>query len=797
MKRKIISLLLCCVMLAAMFAAIPVSAEETEGYYTYEIYADRAIITSVNQSIRGAVTIPSQLGGCSVAAVYNRAFKNCRNITSVVVPSGVFYIGNDAFSACSNLTSVTIADTVMQIGANAFARCPKLTSVTIPGSVLNIGSYAFYECSALSSVTLSDGVQTIGDYAFGACRSLTQITIPDSITQIGYNAFWNCYNLQYYTEDGVYFLGNRENTRLVLKSFENNSVDSYQVPVETKIVCDNAFGGCQNITEVSISASVVYIGNFAFHNCICLSAIWVDENNPSYCNDRDGILFNKDKTTLVRVPGDAVMGTYTVPSGVTKIGDGAFDTCWFITSVVIPDGVTQIGDSAFEWCGSLRTVSIPESVTKIGANTFYGCSNLQSVSIPANVTEIGDAVFGECSSLTGIWVDENNSAYSSDSRGVLFDKEKTVLHQAPGGISGAYTVPDSVTFIEFNAFNLCEDLTSVVIPASVTEVQSYAFGYCSSLESVTFQGDAPYFAYGAFGDTTTTAYYPQGNSTWTDNVLQQYEGTITWVAYEAVKAVDQWNVSLEDDMKVHFYLNPNLAKDTAVTVTVGSSICSNHIANLPEDNQGRAIVSVAISAAQMTDAITVQIGETDAAEYTVRQYCDEILADATKSRYHALVKEMLNYGAMAQMYFGHNTDNLANDGIAGVAAENVPENTEDLFVSDNIEGLNFYGASLVYRDKIAVRFYFSGDVSDMSFTTNGNSYSSVAKDGMHYIEIADILPQKLDEQITLTVTNAQGNVLTVTYGPMNYIVRMNEKGNDTLKALVKALYNYHLAAKAI
>ena len=68
---------------------------------------------------------------------------------------------------------------------------------------------------------------------------------------------------------------------------------------------------------------------------------------------------------------------------------------------------------------------------------------------------------------------------------------------------------------------------------------------------------------------------------------------------------------------------------------------------------------------------------------------------------------------------------------------------------------------------------------------------------MYYVEVADILPQDIDQQITLNVTDASGNTLTVTYGPMNYIVRMNEKGSDTLKALVKALYNYHLAAKAL
>ena len=158
---------------------------------------------------------------------------------------------------------------------------------------------------------------------------------------------------------------------------------------------------------------------------------------------------------------------------------------------------------------------------------------------------------------------------------------------------------------------------------------------------------------------------------------------------------------------------------------------------------------------------------------------------------------MLNYGAAAQVYFDYDTENLANDGITGVAATDVPKTAEKVTVSDQISNVNFYGASLVYRDRIAVRYYFTGDVTGCTFTANGNTYTPVAKDGMHYVEIADVLPQDLDQAITLTVTDANGNALNVAYNPMNYIVRMNEKGSDTLKALVKALYNYHLAAKAL
>ena len=123
--------------------------------------------------------------------------------------------------------------------------------------------------------------------------------------------------------------------------------------------------------------------------------------------------------------------------------------------------------------------------------------------------------------------------------------------------------------------------------------------------------------------------------------------------------------------------------------------------------------------------------------------------------------------------------------------------TEDLSVSGKISDVSFYGASLVYRDRIAVRYYFTGDVTGCTFTANGNTYTPVAKDGMYYIEIADILPQNLDQQITMTATDADGNALKVTYGPMNYFVRMNEKGSADLQNLLKALYNYHLAAKTL
>ena len=264
----------------------------------------------------------------------------------------------------------------------------------------------------------------------------------------------------------------------------------------------------------------------------------------------------------------------------------------------------------------------------------------------------------------------------------------------------------------------------------------------------------------------------------------------------------QWNISLQDDFGVHFYIHvdSNVLEQTTLKVYLGGVESTYDLSELTLTEFGYQI-TVHLGASQMNKEITVKtIVDSETVEiknYSVRQYCDIILADEAYSQYHSLVKEMLNYGAMAQVYFDYNAKNLANEGITGTATTDVPDTTEELDVSDKISSLNFYGASLVYRDRIAVRYYFTGDVTDCTFTANGNTYTPVAKGGMYYVEIADILPQNIDQQITLTVTDANGNALSATYGPMNYIVRMYEKGSADLQNLLKALYNYHLAAKTL
>ena len=145
------------------------------------------------------------------------------------------------------------------------------------------------------------------------------------------------------------------------------------------------------------------------------------------------------------------------------------------------------GWGVFSDCTSLTSVTIPDSVTTIGWTAFDGCTSLTSVTIPDSVTSIGYSAFSGCTSLTGIGVDDNNPNYSSDMYGVLFNKDKTVLIQAPGKII-EFIIPNSVTEIYEHAFYKCTSLTSVSIPDSVTKIGSDAFSGCISLTDVYYFG---------------------------------------------------------------------------------------------------------------------------------------------------------------------------------------------------------------------------------------------------------------------------------------------------------------------
>ena len=150
-----------------------------------------------------------------------------------------------------------------------------------------------------------------------------------------------------------------------------------------------------SIKNISIPASVTDIGYSALNYIDTLEGIWVEKGNPVFSNDDSGVLFNKEKTTLITAPAK-LSNTYTVPATVTWIYDAAFSDCTGISNIVLPDSVSQIGQGAFSGCSGLGSISLPQSVTEIDYYTFYGCTSMTDIHIPAEICSVGWGAFGEC-----------------------------------------------------------------------------------------------------------------------------------------------------------------------------------------------------------------------------------------------------------------------------------------------------------------------------------------------------------------------------------------------------------------
>ena len=307
--------------------------------------------------------------------------------------------------------------------------------------VTSIGNYAFFECTHLISVTISDGVTRIGWSAFADCFFLTSVTIPYGITTIESGTFMNCAFLT-----------------------------SITIPNSVTSIEHLAFYCC-GLTSITIPNSVTSVegGGGAFIGCRGLMSINVESENAYYSSD-NGILFNKNKTTLVCYPAGKTGNSYAISSNITTIGASAF-ACSMLSLIDIPISVTNIKGGAFFACSELTSIDIPSNITTIEYSTFEYCSNLTSISLPKSVTNIGNRAFSECWNLTSIDIPD----------GVTTIEEFAFFHSGLTSI----IIPDGVTSISHATFTDCSRLTSVVIPSSVSSIGWHAFGGCVALTSIT------------------------------------------------------------------------------------------------------------------------------------------------------------------------------------------------------------------------------------------------------------------------------------------------------------------------
>ena len=258
-------------------------------------------------------------------------------VTRVVVPDGVTEIDDEAFAGC-----VHEEESIMPWGGRIksvhYDGCEHLTEVVLPEGLEYIGVDAFMNCGDLTKINIPDSVKIIERSAFEGCCSLRELHLPSGLDGIDDNTFFGCESLE----------------ELVLPD-----------PIE--YVGPNALDYCDGLKRITLGKSFADL--MPIHNPN-LEEIIVHPENPYYSSE-DGILYNKEKTTLL-----------CCPSG--KQG-----------AVVVPDTVTQIGDKwefAFWHCTKLTSVQLPAGIRRVGMHSFEGCDILARDSVPADVEWFDDKV---------------------------------------------------------------------------------------------------------------------------------------------------------------------------------------------------------------------------------------------------------------------------------------------------------------------------------------------------------------------------------------------------------------------
>ena len=229
----------------------------------------------------------------------------------------------------------------------------------------------------------------------------------------------------------------------------NNSTKNIILPDSILFLKFCAFQSCEQLSTVTLPKGLVDIEYDVFSECSNLAEILVDEQNPIFASD-DGVLFDKNRTTLIRYP-EAKRGEYRIPETVIEIEENAFDGCRELTRISFPQGL--------RW----------------GSLSFFGCNQ-----------------------LTDIVVDGENSMFNSID-GVLFDKDDRLLLKYPHGKDNSdYCVPEKTDSIICNAFLKCKNLVNIIFPKGLRFILNGAFTHCEGLTEITLPESLQYIGKQAF-----------------------------------------------------------------------------------------------------------------------------------------------------------------------------------------------------------------------------------------------------------------------------------------------------------
>ena len=362
----------------------------TYGDLIYEVNYGGASVTVLEHvdgtDATGTLTIPDYVvydgNNYAVTIIDGYAFSYCRGLEgALILPNNLEEIGDDAFDYCGFTGVVTIPASVEWIGYTPFYGCDGIEGFVVDPANEDFDSRD--NCNAIikkyndelivgcKNSTIPDGVVSIADDAFNRCSGLTSITIPSSVTEIGGWSFW--------------FTG----------------LTSINIPASVTYIGTNPFGGCAELTEITVES-----GNTVFDSRNGCNAIIRTSTNELVAGCQNTVI--PDDVTRI---GDnafyycsTLTGELVIPENITSIGGYAFERCTGLTgSLIIPNTVVELGESAFAYCtGFDGTLTLSESLTFIGGWTFEECGGFKSsLVIPNLVTEIGSSAFEGCHGFEG------------------------------------------------------------------------------------------------------------------------------------------------------------------------------------------------------------------------------------------------------------------------------------------------------------------------------------------------------------------------------------------------------------
>ena len=345
----------------------------------------------------------------SVTKIGNKAFKNS-SLYSIVLHDGIEEIGAEAYYGLDNITNIDVPNSVEFIGEGAFSDISGLTYINVPflgtsRTSTNTGFVnVFGYVSSVQALYVND-VVSITQKSLDGANLINSIVINGSATTIGKGAF---------------------------KDFDSKSIS---IPGSITSIQEQAFSGCEYLTEIGIPTSVKEIGNSAFQNCVALEFI-------------------------------------TLPNSLESLGASAFKNCYSLRSITIPEQIEVISAETFSGCSYMVTVEIEGYVVEIGNQAFSGCRNLLSINLPTTVKYIGNEAFYNCYSVSYV----NLSASIESIGDSAFENCQSIT---------TLTLANSLTQIGKKAFKNCIYIKSVIIPEKVKTIGEEAFVGCSKLENVT------------------------------------------------------------------------------------------------------------------------------------------------------------------------------------------------------------------------------------------------------------------------------------------------------------------------